>query len=268
MNTAAPGKGCQPLHGQGRDQGFTLLEVLIAIVVTAMVVSMVTFSISSSIRVREVAMEQGEIYYRAQVALVRISEDIASALPVKKPGFTGEKREIHGQRADFLQFTSAAHIDFLPKKELEEEPDVQEKQGQAGQESRELNRDFDIPSPRTVITYEVMATDDNAQQLVLMRKDTLLRGGDGNESGSDLWADEEDKGYLLCDGLRAVRFTYLDRQGEEMEEWDAKTKNGAEKIPRAVICTLEFAASGQGQGEDQGEALVFSTAIALPTGMP
>ena len=62
------------------QQGMTLLEILIAMVILAGIVSMVTLSISGSFKVVNATQQQGELYYRAQVALQRISDDLVSAV--------------------------------------------------------------------------------------------------------------------------------------------------------------------------------------------
>ena len=65
------------LKRQSHNAGFTLLEILLAMLVLGMVVSMVSLSLSSSISAIDSTQEQGEIYYRAQVqapATMKLSE--------------------------------------------------------------------------------------------------------------------------------------------------------------------------------------------------
>ncbi|MCI5124306.1 MAG: type II secretion system protein, partial [Candidatus Electrothrix sp. AR5] len=63
-----------------KESGFTLLEIMLAVLILGLVVSMVTVSLSGSIRAIDVTLKQGELYYRAQVAMERISEDLTTAL--------------------------------------------------------------------------------------------------------------------------------------------------------------------------------------------
>jgi len=64
---------------------------MLAMLVLGMVVSMVSLSLSGSIRAIDATSEQGEIYYRAQVAMERISEDLASAVLPENVEFIGSK---------------------------------------------------------------------------------------------------------------------------------------------------------------------------------
>ncbi len=229
--------------------GFTLLEVLISIVVLGLVVSIVTMSLSGSIRVMDVVGDQSEIYHRARVAMMRITEDIASALPNRDSPFLGEQREVNGRRGDFMRFVSTAHIDFTAPSHGEEGVTVTDETEQEKAEP---------PPVRALITYEVVPLDEEEEgELALMRRDIVL----GSDREDGLGAGEEDKGYLLCDRLREVRFTYIDRDGEESDDFPSAEKAaGSASIPHAVRCTLVFL------GTADEKPLVFRTEISLPAG--
>ncbi len=231
------------------EKGFTLIEVLISMFVFALIVSMVTMSLSGTFKVIEASDSQGIFYHRAQVAMLRISEDIASALPRQKTAFKGEERTVDGRRADYLSFVSNAHLQFsvdLPSQPEKENEDNHE-------------RVPEKPPRRALITYEVRSGGENEGELVLVRSDDPHY----NRNPASSTIGEENKGYILCDHLYSVRFTYFNHNGEEIDTWDVNDEGtGPNKIPKTVTCTLEFVIDF-----DKEETLEFSTEIFLPAGI-
>jgi prepilin-type N-terminal cleavage/methylation domain-containing protein len=217
-----------------RRTGFTLLEIMLAMLVLGMVVAMVSVSLSGSIRVIEGAMDQGEVYYRAQVALERISADLTSAVLPDDADFIA-KQENSGQNA-VLTFASLAHLSFAPA------------EGTSG---------------LGIVSYGVQPDKGNPHQLLLLRADTLHRPAGKKEKKSG----EEIEAFLLADRLRSVQFTYRDQNGEEQEGWDTTSKeDGSEGkkrlLPVAVTCRLEFWLD-----EEQDSTLAFQTTVLLPVGL-
>ena len=70
----------------------TLLEVLLAIVILVMVVSMVSLSLSGTFKVASETRSMGDVYHRAQVTMLRLSEDLASAVVSEDLDFPGEEK--------------------------------------------------------------------------------------------------------------------------------------------------------------------------------
>ena len=60
-------------------------------------------------------MKQGELYYRAQVAMERISEDLTSALLTSDMEFIGEEGSGSGDQSALLSFSSMAHLVLDPE---------------------------------------------------------------------------------------------------------------------------------------------------------
>lgn len=213
-------------------RGMTLLEVLLAMFILAMVVSMVSLSISGSVNVLEATRTQGELYHRAQIALQRISEDLASAVLVEGVEFVGLDAEQDGGEADTLTFSSTAHVVFDPE--------------------------HDHPG-MAVIAYSVVADGDNEGEFLLLRGDDLL-------TVTENPGQQEAKGYLLSDRLRAISFTYVDEEGEEHDSWDSEVDpddpSAVRKLPVSVICTLEFWIDRVAESSIQ-----FTTRILLPAGL-
>lgn len=217
------------------SSGMTLLEVLLAMVMLSSVVAMVAMSLSGSFAVVEATRLQGELYYRAQVAFQRISEDISSAVLVDGIEFVGNKEDLGPGRADTVTFTSTAHVVFDPQKDHH---------GMA------------------VISYYVQEDPENEQELLLLRADRLLTP---TEDDKDTVVEKEG-GFLLSDRLRSVRFSYFNLDGDEEDEWtsevDETNADEIRRLPVSVRCVLEFWID-----HEEETSVEFSTRILLPVGL-
>lgn len=216
-----------------RDHGFTLLEVLLAITVLGVVAAMLSLSLSGTLKVVDATRQQEEIYHQGQIAMRRITEDLAAALPSREVVFTGKKNELNGERADTLVFTSMAHLVWNAEKQ---------KQGMA------------------VISYQLQPDSEDSRKLRLLRADTLsLPGVDYKKR------EAEDGFFLLADNLRSIRFSYFNQRGQEFDTWENAVDSGQQAetpiLPAAVHCTLEFWID-----PEQKTSQTFQTGILLPVG--
>ncbi|WP_339138523.1 MAG: type II secretion system protein [Candidatus Electrothrix sp. GW3-4] len=220
---------------QQKESGFTLLEIMLAVLILGLVVSMVTVSLSGSINAIDVTIKQGELYYRAQIAMERISEDLTSALLTSDMEFMGEKGNESAGQAVLLTFSSMAHLVFDPKND-----------------SPGMGR----------ITYAVQADPDQNNHLFLLRSDVLQRPTEDNKGTGEIEA------FVLADRLRSVTFTYYDQQGGKQESWDTTVQEGDEeakakrRLPAAVTCRLEFWINAE-----EERTITFQTTVLLPTGL-
>lgn len=216
-----------------RDNGFTLLEVLLAITVLGVVFAMLSLSLGGTLKVVDTTGQQAEMFLQVQTALHRITEDLAAAVLAKDLAFVGKKNELYGERADTLIFASLAHLVLNPEKQ---------KQGVA------------------LIGYQMQNDADNPSRLKLLRSDTLLLPG--VDSGR---VETEDRPFLLAENLRSVRFSYFNRQGQEFDSWEQIVDPGRPgvtgSLPAAVRCTLEFWLDPQ-----KKTSQTFSTGVLLPAG--
>jgi len=223
-----------PNTGENRKAGFTLLEIMLAMLVLGMVVAMVSLSLSGSIKTIDSTLDQGDIYYRAQVALERIREDLASAVLPADVGFRGGTREDDTGEMDVLSFASMAHIVF------------DQESGQAGM---------------AVIGYSVRPDTSNEQQLLLLRSDVLyLPGQEQSVTTQDVEL------FLLTDRLRSVRFAFISQDGATVESWNTRDAEQGEeqqtRLPAAVSCRLEFWLD-----QDEETSIAFETTVVLPVGV-
>ena len=220
-----------------KNSGFTLLEILIAISIFAVVLTTIYTSYTGTFRVVDGTESQADIYRMARIAMERILEDLESIYIPKrgentKSGedtfqpfqFVGEDREIKGRPADTLRFISRAHINL------------------SGQEQDHGTAE---------ISYYVRENDEG-DNFVLYRSDRPIF-----EETFPL--EEETGGLVLCERLISVNFTYYEENGEVREGWDSASDALKDKIPKMVSISLEFVNSSNPEAP-----LRFMTSVALP----
>ena len=217
--------------------GFTLAEILIAIFIFAVILTMIYTSITGTFRVVDETESQAEIYRMARIAMERMVEDLESTYVPKREGntqseedpmqlfqFVGKDQEIKGRYADTLRFISRAHLN--------------------------LSGD-DEDTGKTEISYYVKEND-QGEDFVLYRSDRpMFKKG--------LLFEEDPDGLLLCEGLASVNFTYYEEKGEPLENWDSTSEEQKDTIPRMVSVLLEFV-----NPLNSETPLRFMTSISLP----
>ena len=105
--------------------GFTLLEILIAVFILAIVLLTIFTSYTGTFRIIDEAESQADTYGMARIALERMLEDLESiyfpktsktleseGATIQPTRFVGEDKEIKERSADSLRFLSRAHIVF------------------------------------------------------------------------------------------------------------------------------------------------------------
>ena len=217
------------------NHGMTLLEIMLALVVLSMVMTMVSISLSGTFDMMESVRTQGGIYYQAQVAMQRIREDITSAVYDQNVQFLGENIDKNGARADRLRFLSLGHIVF--------------------------DKEHDNEGPG-IITYAALPHKEDEERLVLYRSDILLQPGLTEETITS--NNDTAPGYIIADHLRSVSFTYLTGGEGESDNWSAEpaeSDSDPKELPAAVKCTLEFWLNHQ-----EETTVSFTTNVLIPVG--
>ncbi|MBU0946283.1 MAG: prepilin-type N-terminal cleavage/methylation domain-containing protein [Proteobacteria bacterium] len=208
-------------------QGFTLLEVLMAIAIFALVMGLAYGSYNATFRIINGAGAQAEVYSKARTTMERIQEDLESFFPGEDMIFTGTSESTGEYRADTLRFTSTSQVILHPDQ---------------------------TPIGHTIIHYQVQ-TDPETNTLSLYRSELLALPGatDGEE-------DDEDLGLLLCDQLLEVAFDYRNRDGDDVEEWENGDEDTAlTSLPEQITISLRFA-----DGQEETTGTLFKTALTLP----
>jgi len=228
----APEAGNQKMQG-----GFTLLEILIAIFIFALIVSAVFAAYRGTLNIIDETESQENIYQMARIAMERITGDLASAYfpettrsseadqTLPEPAFfQGEKTYMEDLRCGQLRFLSLAHLTFSDEKSLVE--------------------------PAEIAYYGATGVDGDVFDLY--RSDTSLTR-ERPESGTG--------GLLLCKGLSSIDFIYYDAEGESHENWDSDEGPSKGKLPSRVSILMEFP-----NRTDPERPFRFMTGIAIPMG--
>ena len=217
--------------------GFTLLEILIAIFIFALIVSAVFTAYRGTLNIIDETESQEDIYQMARIAMERITGDLESAyLPettqtgepdkaTSEPAlFQGEKKYMEDLRCGELRFLSLAHLTFSDEKSLAE--------------------------PAEIAYYGATGTGEDVFDLY--RSDTSLTR-ERPESGTG--------GLLLCKGLSSIDFIYYDAEGESHENWDSDEGPSKGKLPSRVSILMEFP---NRTGPER--PFRFMTGVAIPMG--
>ena len=208
--------------------GFTLLEILIAMLIFGVTLTTLYSTYTATIRNIEKAKFLAETYRKARVALERITEDLESAYLTKATtdttselGFYGKDLELEGRSSDSIQFTSSAHLVF-------------------NEETHSLGR--------ARLNYYVSDSEDD-EGFLLFRSDTMELDNNFIEA---------EGGLILCDNLYSVDFIYYDENGDTYEEWDSTSDLQKNKMPSRISVSLVFA------NEDDEPSQKFQTDVAIP----
>jgi general secretion pathway protein J len=190
-----------------RARGFTLVEVMIAVAITAVMAAMTVGALTSMDRAAEVARLQDERYGGVRLALSRMSREIAVAFI--SDNFDSnrfrERLTVFVGRDDQLLFTAFAHV--------------------------RLYRDAK-ESDQSVIEYTLDSDPDHSGAKALFRREKARID------------DEPDRGGrkdLVADRLNALRFEYWDTKRKEwVREWSTKSTEHRDELPARVRIELEL----------------------------
>ncbi len=213
------------------DFGFTLMEILVAVLILGIVVTTVLTSFNMVFSTTETLERSAAMFEAGKTCLSRIVTDlenitIAERPFYKPPGvdtapdpyrFLGKISNVGGTRIAELRLTSDAHVP------LEREP----RKGVAE------------------IVYYVQ--DQEGGGLVLRRADHLYPYPRIEERSGD---------PVLCENVKSLAFTYIAEDGSEFETWDSDSRESDYATPSMVAVRLEIL--------DAGEEVVFQTTVRMP----
>ena len=225
--------GQQPAaDNQKSDKGFTLMEILVATAILAIVVTTVLASFNSVFSTTAVLDESADIYEMAKNCLKRMTFDLESIhvtqRPLYKPPELDQPPDLYRivataedtggtGFAQTLRFTSRAHVGFekSPREGIAE------------------------------IIYYVRAGDNG--QLTLKRADNLYPYPEFEEKGSD---------PTLCKYVKSLSFKFYDKDGIEFDVWNSDSDEFGYATPIAIAIKLELA--------KEAVSHTFETMVALP----
>lgn len=192
-----------------KDDGFTLMELLIAVAIFAVAATTLFSSLSAFIRTSGAVNDNIAVSETVQAVFRRVGLDfeavVVSQYPAyKKPEFDaspdpyrliGEKRLVVGQQVPYLSFVSLARTDFGPGR---------------------------IPGARRVAYY---IKENQSGLMDLYRSDTLVSASEDNEPCRD---------PMLCRDISKFEIAYIDSDGEENFFWDSDSERFDYSFPAKV----------------------------------
>ncbi|MEW6427688.1 MAG: prepilin-type N-terminal cleavage/methylation domain-containing protein [Thermodesulfobacteriota bacterium] len=213
-------------------RGFTLLEVLVAMAIFAVVAALAYSSYAGIMTAINYTRTETGVYSQVAVALQRIREDLLSAMvldPADPEGLRGREFFQGESTIDDDPLRTEVHFRTMARLGLDD-----------GKQIRESG----------MVRYHV-ARNGTTGLGSLIRRDQGAAGA-GNSGAVD---------GVLCDGLQEARFRFFDDEGEGYRSWPPPNLAEDEKtgVPAAVEVTLLFAAE-----RPDGEPMIFRSAVALP----
>jgi general secretion pathway protein J len=190
-----------------RARGFTLMEVMVAVAITALMGSMVAVAFDSGFRAREVVEQEAERYRMVRTAFARMSREIGSAFvsdrydsPKRYRDQNDRPTNFVGER-DSLLFTSFAHQRRSVDAKESDQMVVEYRVGRSG-DSRARDRQDLIRRENPIV------------------QDRMDRGG------------TED---VLFEDVKRLEFEYWDSQRKEWDdEWDTRRVERKAILPTRV----------------------------------
>lgn len=211
--------------------GFTLLEILVAVLILGLVVTTVLSSFNMVFSNAETLEATATVFDMGRTCLTRITLDLENAFILERPlyqapkvdslpdpyRFQGSVENRGGTALAKLRFTSRAHV------------------------ALDKSREDGIAE----IVYYVQAVPGGG--LRLKRADNLYPYPRFEERSVD---------PVLCENVKSLAFEYVDADGKEFDAWDSESSQSGTATPVMVAVRLEIGAGNESYG--------FQTTVALP----
>jgi general secretion pathway protein J len=223
-------------HRAVRQGGFTLLEILLAIFIFAVVMSTI-FGTFNAVVSRTDAIKNGMGGYEmARTCLNRIAEDLTTVYVDRKPLYAPRdfddgpdpyrffgKETFEGNKSfSWLRFAATDHLSL-----------------NGGQETGIAE-----------IVYYVKEEGYPESVFVLKRADTAY------PYDEDYEFEEKESDPVLCEDIEEFSLVYIDQEGNELETWDSDADLSKYASPRAVFVKLKI--------KNNESVYGFETKIVLP----
>ncbi len=189
-------------------RGLTLIEVMIAMAITAVMGAMVAGAITQVDHASEVTRAQDERYGEARRALTRLSSELATAFVSDhyyRGRFADGRPTLFRGREDGVLFTTMAHVRlFRGAKE----------------------------SDQAVVEYSVDDDPESRDGEALFRREKLGIDGDPDRDG---------RRDVVARGVKRLTLSYWDAKKKEwVREWDTSRVERANELPTLVRAEMEL----------------------------
>lgn len=217
------------------EGGFTLMEILVAVLILGLVVTTVLSSFNMVFSNAETLEASATMFDMGRTCLLRITRDLENIFLLEKPFYKlpaidgpldiyqlkGSIENLGGTRLARLRFTSRAHVPL----------------------------DRSLSGGIAEIVYYVQPVAGGA--LRLKRADNLHPYPKFEERSID---------PVLCENVKSLAFEYVDAEGKAFETWDSESPQFGFATPVMITVKLEIG--------DRIETYGFQTTVALPLARP
>jgi type II secretion system protein J len=201
-----------------QPSGFTLLEILLALAILALVLSSLFSAYSETITATELVEASREVDQAVRLTLAQMADDLKSLYQQEVKGdpkdspyrFQGGSEGSDGEAVEILNFASTAHLGFDP----------------AGP-SMSVNR----------IAYVLKKSGEGERYFQLIRRERPF---------ADFQGQGEETEMELADNVEELAVTYRDEAGTTLTEWDSASPEHGGRPPRLVQIRLKVAAGTSG----------------------
>lgn len=208
-----------------RNNGFTLIEILIAVLILGVVLSTVYASYTGTFRIIRDTETDAELYGMARTVLDRMTRDLEAAASWKGAfTFLAKPYSLGDREFTRLTFRSASHVAFGEK---------------------------ETPAGIAVIGYAVEEGTEK-EGYTLVRSDSLRR---------DPAKEETAGGFLLCEKIETLTYRFYDTAGKEHETWDTGGDVEAQKKRAPAMVEIRL---GLVNVKDREHPHPFMTRVRLP----
>ena len=209
-----------------RTRGFTLIEIMIAILILGMVLSTVYVAYSGTMKIVQEMEYESNIYKMARTTLDRLIRDLTSIQQVNSVYKLQAETGAIGRHAfGTLIFPSAAHLAF---------------------NENEIDGSF------AQIGYYV-EEDQSSGEFSLRRSDLLDLNSTKEKSKSG--------GYVICRNIDSLIFKFYDINGKDYDSWDSTSSLDLQKGKLPVTVQIELSLVNESNKE---KPFLFMTKVSLP----
>lgn len=183
------------------DGGFTLVEVLVAILIVSIVLSTIYASYSGTFKIAKSSEYTEKVYDMMRITADRMIQDIESLTPQRNSyELLLSASEVTSESGQ-LEFISSAGLSYTD--------------GRSTANAR--------------IRY-YLTKESEGEGYSLWRSDSA--------SINTFKEGSSPKGFLLCNRLKSIRYTMFDQSGMQYDTWSSVSRSG--KVPASVLIRFEF----------------------------
>jgi len=182
-------------------RGFTLVEVLLAILIVSIVLSTIYASYSGTFKIMKSSEYAEKVYEMMRITADRMIQDMESLTPQKNSYELALSASEAASDSGQLEFISSAGLSYTD--------------GRSTANAR--------------IRY-YLTKDREGEGYSLWRSDSA--------SINTFKDGSAPKGFLLCNRLKSIRYTMFDQAGMQYDTWSSGSRS--DKVPASVLVRFEF----------------------------